>query len=411
MPVLNLRTLSTVRSSNNGAPAEVVRPTTRLLPSWLRAYGEYTSDNEAPESYHLWVGLAIIAGAAQRKISMVEKHRRINSNLYVILTGPSGKTRKTTALLIGEGFLSSVPGIHIGPRASSMPALISKMAEIGKTNPEHQSVTVVSHELGTLLTNNPAEAVDILTDLFDGNANWSKDTIVRGPEKLTAPWLNIIAGTTPQWMGENFSKTFVEGGFASRCIFVHETEKSKLVASQEDTPESQALRKKLINDLIHISKLKGEMRFTPEGFEFYKKWYENPKGRFPMVEDPRTAGYYERKHVHLQRIAMLLSLAERDDLTVSERDLRAALMLLGMIEPGMKKAFSAVGRNEYATDLERILSQIEQAGPDGVSYKTLVATNYAALGKENLDRILEQLDAMGAATFHRSMWKVIKQDA
>jgi hypothetical protein len=396
VPKIDLQTGAIKTVASNGPPPAILKPTRRLLPSWLLGYRDFTVDNEAPESYHLWVGLAVIAGAAQRKIYMKEKHREILSNLYVILAGPSGKTRKTTAIKIGEGFLREIPGIHFSTKAGSVAAMISQLAEIAKTDKDHQSMTVISHELGTFLSNDPVAAVDIMTDLFDGNPGWDKQTISRGVEQIPKPWVNLIAGTTPRWMGDNFSDTFVEGGFAARCLFVYEKDKSKLIPRQEETPESVILRKKLINDLKHINALKGEMHFTKAGGEFYDAWYMDEPARYPVVEDPRTVGYYDRKHVHVQRVAMLLSLAERDDLTVDVPDLKAALTLLKLIEPGMSKAFSAVGKNEYATDMERVLEQIRRAGDTGLPYAKIVSTNYAALGKGGVDQVLEQLAAMDA---------------
>lgn len=369
----------------------------RKLGNWLHAYDEYTRGTESPPIFHLWVGIGTLAGAAQRKIFMDAGYYQVYSNMFIILCSPAGRSRKSTALRIGKNLLKGISEygeeIHFSTQASSVAALVSQFSRIN--NKEHQSLTAYSSELGSMLGSKSVEMTDFLTDIYDCNPDWDKQTVGRGLEKIEKPWLNLLAGTTPQWMGENLSKTAVEGGFVSRSIFVYEDTRLR-VAFPELTAEQVQLGRDLVHDLAYIASLRGEFKFTDSGREFYREWYEDQDHSMD-AKDYRIAGYFERKHVHVLKVAMAISLAERDDLTIDPRDIGAALALLGEIEPGMYKAFQSVGKNVYSADFERIKTQILAKGPKGESYKQILAANIHSLDKDQIDKILATLVDMGLA--------------
>lgn len=394
MPTINLTNGNIKHVSTAAGPMRspiVVQPPGRKLSNWLIEYGNYTRENEAPESFHLWTGLGTIAGALRRRVNLATAHYDVQSNLYIILVAPAGTARKTTALKIGQSILKNVPGVHFTTKATSPAALIKQFADLPEK--EHQSLTAYAYELGTFFSANSAEMVDLATDLYDGNPDWDKQTIARGAEKIPRPWLNLMAATTPQWLGDYMSPTAVEGGFVSRSLYVFEETRKLSNPMPTITPELMRLKKLLINDLTHISTLSGQFTLSDEALEYYSQWYLD-SSRFPSMPDERTSGYYERKHIHVLKVAMALSAAERDTLVLEQPDIEMALHLLAGIEPGMKRSFSSVGRNIYATDMERLRSQIRGSG-GGLSYGAINRANYHALDQQTLDKLLGQLVSMG----------------
>jgi hypothetical protein len=376
----------------------------RKLDNWLHAYADYTTGTESPPIFHLWVALGTIAAAAERKVYMDAGYYQVYSNMFIILTSPAGRSRKSTALRIGKRLLKGIEEygreIHFSTQASSVAALVSQFSRI--QNPEHQSLSAYISELGSMLGSKSIEMTDFLTDIYDCNPDWDKQTIGRGLEKIEKPWFNLLAGTTPQWMGENLSKTAVEGGFVSRSIFVYEDTRLR-VAFPEITPEQREIERELVHDLAHISEIKGEFRFSPSGREFYREWYED-QDHLMEAKDYRIAGYFERKHVHVLKVAMAVSLAASDELLLTPSDIGTALQLLEELEPGMYKAFSSVGKNIYSADHERIKAQILGSGDRGVSYKMLLRSNIHAIDKDQIDRILSTLVEMGEAASYKSIW-------
>lgn len=368
----------------------------RRLANWLTAYGEYTEGTEPPPQFHLWVGIGTLMGGAQRKIFMDTGYYRVYSNMYVVLVSEPGVGRKSTALRLGKNILKGVidygEEVHFSTQASSVAAAIQQMSHI--KNREHQSLTAFSSELGSLLGSGSVEMVDWLTDVYDCEPDWDKQTISRGLEKIPFPWFNLIAGSTPQWLGDNLPKTAVEGGFVSRTLFVY-GEADDRIAFPEMTAAQKQIKKDLMHDLAHIASLKGQMTFEPEAKEFYRDWYESPSAHRSMATDYRISGYFSRKHIHVLKVAMALSLAESDKLELTQRDIATAITMLESIESGMHKAFVSVGRNTFSTDLDRVRKQIEISG--GITYRELIAANIHAVPKDKLDELIASIVDAGWA--------------
>lgn len=381
----------------------------RRLSNWLKGYQEFTDGTESPPIFHFWVGIGTIASAAQRKVLMDAGYFHVHSNQFIVLVSPPGRSRKSTALRIGKGILKGVPDwgqdIFFSTQASSVAALVKQMSAI--PTKEHQSLTAFSSELGSLLGSKSVEMTDFLVDIYDCDPDWDKQTVGRGLEKIPFPWFNLLAATTPQWMGDNLSRTAIEGGFVSRTIFVFDDTRRR-VAFPELTDDQKVIHKHLIHDLAQIAKLKGEIKLSPDAKEYYRHWYEEVNAT-PQNVDYRITGYYERKHIHVLKVAIALSLAESDKLVLEPRDIEIALAALEELEPGMRRAFSAVGKNIYSTDLERIKSQIMDSG--GLKYKQILAANIHSVGKEDIDRLLDTLVDMGDIERHQgNIFKPIKEN-
>lgn len=370
------------------------KPGDRKLDNWLDAYREFTAGTESPPNFHLWVALGTLAAAMQRKVSMDAGYFDVHSNMYIILTSPPGRSRKSTALRIGKKLLAGLKDygqeIHFSTQASSVAALVRQLVAI--PNKEHQSLTAFSSELGSLLGSKSVEMTDFLVDIYDCDPGWDKQTIARDLEKIEYPWFNMLAATTPQWLGDNLSKTAVEGGFVSRSVFIYEDTRL-LVAFPELTPHQRELWKWLVHDLAVISKLKGRMVFSPEAKTFYKGWYEDPARLTTGYQDYRISGYYERKHIHVLKVAMALNVAASNSLVLERNSIEAAILLLNSIEPGMRRAFSAVGGNEHSTVIERVRDQVIQM--QKVPYKRLLGSYIADVDKERFDKILDSLVTLG----------------
>lgn len=391
----------------------------RKLGNLLNAYGEFTAESDSPQVFHVWGALVAIAGAAQRKIFMHTKYFDVHTNLYVILVSPPGRAKKGAALRASKNFLKAVePKVNFATESSSPEGIVKLLEKI--SNPAHQSLSLYSMEMGTLMSTRPAEMVDFLTDIYDGNPDWERQTMAHDRQTITRPWLNIMSGTTPKWLGDKLGLIALEGGLVARCIFPYSEERLLENAWPEPTPESDVIGQAIIEDLSHIATLDGEFHWPGERgwrhsdtFRAYDAWYQDkpnmakalpedvqeaiwPKGwksRFPMMDDPRTASYYDRKHIHLLKVAMALSLSYKDELVLTLDDIVRAKTLLDRTEPGMHKALGSAGKNPLAAETLRLAAQI--ANRQRISYRELLISNYHDLGKKNLDEALDHLRAMG----------------
>ena len=379
----------------------------RQLSDWLQGYAEYTAQSDSPQIFHMWCALGTVAGAAQRKIFMRTAYFDVLTNMYILLVSPPGRGKKSSALRTAKSILKDVePKVNFVSESGSFEGLIGAMAKI--SNPAHQSMTLYSMEFGSIMATNPVGMVDFLTDIYDGNPDWERQTVKHDIQSIKRPWLNIMSGTTPKWLSERMGLIALEGGLIARTTLAYSDELLLDNPWPKETPALKALKKALVNDLSVIATLDGEFLFEGgeegDAFQWYTAWYKNRPSpllespftsRYPSVMDPRTAGYFDRKHIHLLKVAMLLSLTHKNELTIDLVDLKRALKFLDSTEHGMRLALNAVGRNERTGELGQILAQIRSRGK--MEYAELLVENFHNLryGKKGLDEALGELRMMG----------------
>lgn len=333
----------------------------RACGNWLLAYKDYTEEQEAPDSYHLWTGLSIIASAVRRNVWLDQGVFILYPNLYVILVAPAGRIGKSTVIRMGRQILQTVPDIYMGPDSVTREELIRVMAKANK-NQNDCAVTIHSTELSSLIDQSGLKMIQFLTDIYDCDyknpKGWQYATKGSGRDNIVNPVMNLLAGTIPNWVSDSMPVEATTHGFTSRTVFVFE-DKPRFANPFPKAP-NESIVKDLELDLGIISALDGEFKWTKEGRKYYKEIYSEWQATPPR--DYRIEGYHWRKRTHVLKLAMLLSVAENDKLVLDYNDIKAAEDLLTMVEQNMPKTFAGVGKYELASDLNRIYNEILREG-------------------------------------------------
>lgn len=382
----------------------------RELSGWLENYLKYTENSESPLSYHVWCGLSVIAGALQRKVYLRwGLGRVVYPNLYTVLIGPSGRTRKGVAIGIAKEFLKQIPGVTVTPESSSgrqAMILAMKRASTNFTDPTdgkikfHCAVTAFSEELSVFLGQGDIAYLSNLTDWYDSKDDWEYETVGRGKDSLMGLCLNLLGGTAPDWIQSMIPQEALGGGFTSRIIFIVEEIKRKLVPEYTITPEEEALGELLTRDLERISQLAGEITFDEPAKQLYVDWYIEQDtalsaGR-PAITDTRFAGYCERRATHLQKLMILCSASRGDDLTIKPEDFESALKLLTDAEARMHKTFGGLGKSRVSDESDMIISYIKQVG--STTRKLLLQKFYRDIDAVTLSNVEMLMQQMGVVT-------------
>lgn len=380
-------------------PPQVITPPKtdgRRMGDWLREFVDHTSELEVPHNYLIFTGLSTLAAVAQRKIFRDSQRGTLYPNLYVWLVGPPG-TGKGVALEAGLRLLRPLKqhGVYLASDAPSVPGLMLDFREIPSTN--HQSLTAFIAELSSFFENADKAMYEFLTHIYDGKPDYKKNTRIGGKEEIPHPCFNMIGGTTPRWLGDNLSANAVEGGFVARTLFLYSDQQMFGQPEPEVSKEYLKRCELLTNDLAQVLSVHGEFQWDGgkdgDAYKYYESFYQD-RSRLPRVQDNRTWSYFIRKPAHILKIAMLLSLAQSNDRTFKLHHIEAARALLEeYVEPSMKRAFTAVGNNPYATEFERISDQIEMSG--GMTLQELTDANYHNLDQQKLLLTLTQLEAAG----------------
>lgn len=379
----------------------------RELSNWLDAYLEYTNETESPVSYHIWCGLSTIAGALQRKVYLKWGIGQvIYPNIYVVLVGPAGRTRKGVALGIAKDLLKQVPGVTVAPESSSgkqNTINVMKRAGLDFVDPSdgktkrHCSITAFSEELSVFLGQSDIAYLSSLTDWYDSKDDWEYETISRGRDTIKGVCLNLIGGTAPDWIQSMLPQEAVGGGFTSRIIFVVEERKRKIVPEHTMTVREYELQEMLTRDLERINKLAGEIYLQGEAKDKYVKWYIEQDKRteegFPAIADSRFSAYCERRATHLRKLLLICCAARGDDLIISPEDFDRALGFLENVERNMHKTFGGLGKARNSDATETIKDYIEKVGI--TTRKQILTRFYRDVDAMTLNGVEETLRQMG----------------
>ena len=211
---------------------------------------------------------------------------------------------------------------------------------------------------------------------------WEYRTKNMGTDILHGTWLNMLAATTPAWLSGSIPLTAIGGGFTSRIIFIVEDEPRHKKAMPKMTPEEKIIQEEIIFDLEQIALLQGEMKLDWGDpnipiFEhkiiqgdhkgkvkgcslcWFDNWYMTKEDK--LATDSRFSGYSARKHIHLLKVAMLLSICEDNNLVITAKHLELGLGLIDELEDKMVDAFGAAGRSDVGLDVDDILNVVKIA--------------------------------------------------
>ncbi len=328
-----------------------------LIGNWLGYYAKYTQESESPDDFHLWTGLSIIASAVRRNVWLNQGTYILYPNLYVVLVGPPGRVRKSTTIRLGRRLLLNLENINFGPDSVTREELIRQLGKIS-TTAKQAALTIHSTEMSSLIEPSGIKMIQFLTDIFDGDFKWKYATKGQGKDTIHNPCLNILAATTPTWIADGLPADVIGHGFTSRVIFIYGDDRRYLRPFPKE-PDAELI-KDLASDLDHISRLEGPFLWGPGAKDTYSAIYSQIDKSKP--DDYRIEGFHNRKDIHVLKVAMLFSLSENDGLVLESPFIEAAFDALNEIEESMGKTFSAVGKYALASDYERMMSTILEAG-------------------------------------------------
>jgi hypothetical protein len=368
----------------------------RVTDNWLHTFLEWTVDrSESPESMILWSGLCTLASVLKRHVRVPKKLMGgydIYPNLFVIFVAPPAVARKSTTVGRAEDLLRDLDGIAIGSTAVSASKLISDMSDT-----LDGSITLLPSELGTFMNVSQEEMYDVLTDLYDNKKIYTYSTRTHGLEIVENPCVNFLAATTPKWVEQQMPIHVIGGGFASRVIFIFEdAPRTRQLYYDIDPSHYKRLEEALVHDLRYIQKeVKGDFKHdNTRTRDFVESWYRDNADNFDLESGPGVEGYQNRKHIHLHKVAMLLSIAESDALILRREHFEQALVILGAIEENMSHALVYAGQNPLAEATWQVWDFITKSG--GIADdRSIVKKFHIDLGSDGISEVLATLVRAG----------------
>ena len=330
---------------------------------WLTKYVEWTMGSEAPAVYHFFVGAATLGAALGRNTWFNKGYYRLWPTLQVLLVGPTGRVRKTSAINLGVKLLIALGDINIVSNKTTPEALVESLHTPpiveGKLLATPDSIAVLAApELAVMLGKQKYNEgmISMLTELFDCPDDWAYRTKNAGKVELKNVTLTMLGASTPDWLVTAIPQDAFGGGFMSRMLFVVQESTSRCFPIPEPPPKYDALLEDLKSIRLNLA---GQVGFTPGALTWYTQWYAATRKNVP--EDEKMAGYHERKPDHMIRLALILAAAERV-MTITEEHVIRASRILHFLEKEMLSTFKWLGMKPAGQDQERLMRTLRAMG-------------------------------------------------
>lgn len=339
--------------------------------SFLNDYRTFCSGSEAHPTYHMFSGLVALSSIISRRIWVEQGYFKVYPNLYVVLVGPPGN-RKTSAMSIAKALIRELGNVPFSAECVTKEKLvldlfeqervIERMSDQYKDQRIYTPMTIMVTELSEFLGAGSVGMVNFLTTIYDQDVYESR-TKNKGEVRVTGPFLNLLACTTPDWITTYLRGDVISGGFSRRAIFVLETGKAGRIPFPAVSAEAKLAWDRCIAHARKLEKIHGPLTWEPAAREFYSSWYK----ALEMPTEETVVGYYETKHMQLLKISMLLAVAEGTELVLRQSHLEGGLALLKLAEENLSKVFAGIGRNELNAAAAKTLEMLARIPPRKVT--------------------------------------------
>lgn len=380
----------------------------RVLPDWLAGYLEYTSEQESPESIHLWTGLTVLSASVRRRVFLEQEYYKIYPNLYVIIVAESARVRKSTAMDIGRDILlEAFPDIKIMRDSMTSQGLIKalnhKVTVIKDDKIQEQErsdVAIFADEVANLFSYDKTRAsqmVIFLTRTYGCPSVYDHTTVRDSTVRLHNLYPVLLGGTDPRNL--KVLPDDAVGGLTGRLIWIIESARRKnnpgwKINSTEGL-RRRALREMLIHDLVEIGRLEGEVNVNEGAQRIYNEWYEQLSQK--DTKDPEIDAFYQRCHTTALRVAILIGMSRNNWLKIDEECMQIGIHFVEQQLPTIKRVNVWSGASQFEQHRAKFINYLYHAGGTSIKQKLL---QHMGISGEDYVKLVGTLVQDGTVIIH-----------
>lgn len=329
----------------------------RKLADWVEGFVALTETSGSPERLRRWAGITCLAGVLERKVWVFTAGANLYPNLYTFLVSPPG-VGKSRVLNEVYGMWRAVPDHYVAAPNVSKASLIDELADASRaiirpgctpSTVEFNSLKILASELGVFLPEFANEFMNTLTDIYDCYPYSERKRTKNLQINIPKPQINLLAGTTPNYLSNLLPDGAWDQGFLSRTILVFAADKKleSLFATKSTNGE---LRKKLQDDLDKIGEVYGEISFTEEAAAMLDEWHLG--GQHPAPDHPKLTNYLTRRTAHLLKLCMVSCFNSSEEKVITVPHVQTAMDWLFDAETSIPEIFKAMASGGDAAVME-----------------------------------------------------------
>jgi len=238
--------------------------------------------------------------------------------------------------------------------------------------------------------------IQFLTTLWDSRDYFSYETRSRGKEEIRNACVNLLGGTTIDWIKEAISITAVGGGFTARIIFVFMDTSEKLILRTKTTPRQKELLQDILNDLNEVRKMHGMFEPTQEAWDYLDNEYRVYMNTSPMHKNKYLSGYANKRMTNLLKLCMAVAASTKNDMVITKSECKTAKDILEYAEVFMPHVLMAIASDDRGVESSHVIEiiRINQK----ITRKKLLNSVHHRMQAADLDTILDTLEQAGVVS-------------
>lgn len=366
-----------------------------------------TKEMESPTSFWYWSALASISAVLKDSVWLSRGGAyKLYPNIYVMLLAGSAM-KKGPPIGLAKEIVKLVGNTKVIVGRSSIQGILKELGTItsepgGKVQKKSAGFIVAS-EFSSSLVEDPA-AFNCLTDLYDRHYNigeW-KSLLKSESFSLRDPTVSMLVATNDPHLRDFVKEKDIYGGFFGRMFIIKEEQVSRLNSLVDDleNPPIPTFLAEYLKKLATITGPFASISKTPEG-RLYDEWYNEfyTNVRKQQIED--KTGTIGRFGDSVLKVAMLLSLSERPELSITMKAMEEAISICEKLISGVRKATDFRGGMAQYADQKAMIMQELLARPERmISRPALLKKYWMHFNADELDIIMRSFDESGAIKPH-----------
>ena len=338
--------------------------------SFIGQYMKYMSAVETSTSYDFWCAIWLIGTCCGRSVVVDRPRAPVYLNWYLILAAESGITRKSTAvretskLCQGTGQPEQRP-LVVSTKQSPEQFEYAFGEQSRATGATYAAL--IYPELTSILGKEsymhhmPA----YLTDIYDGESRRGK---LDRPD-INNPFVSFLSASTPSWLVTAINPQVIEGGFASRVIFVCDDKRKRSIPWPHDTEERiRDDAKRLLDECVQSARAVGHIQINPTGLAKFSRWYNTRV----VNTDAFRASFDAREDDHVLRLAACLAINDTS-FELQSGHISAAIKVIADVK---ERAYALFGgsydiKSKISAGVDRVKEVLLQFGMDGIKHSEL----------------------------------------
>jgi len=360
-----------------------------LLPKggWFEWYDQFTRESEPPLSYHIFSSLCILGASLGRRVFRRMGHFSIYPNYCVILIGPTGRVKKTTAAEISQKIIKNAVLCPILADQVTPERMISVLKESG-----HHFIFAPEMSVFFGKQQYNAGMIPKVLRILDSPAEYIAETQIREQEILTDLAVTFLGCTTPSLLTSSMPVEVVSSGFLNRFVLVVENDTERCFPTPAEPPRN--IETKLMKAVARMKGMTGEIFLSKEGTQWYDDWYRARWRSVRKMTDENAVEVTERAPMHLLRTAMLTHLVQCDNFQICQKCLETSLALITYTEQTAPKMFQTMKQTIGANDMDYVKGVIQKLG-GAVDHSTLIRRVAQKMNSAGLKAHIKTLEEQG----------------